>query len=93
MFDTFHCFTFILLFKIKIINQHAHQNYTIYHCNRLAPAKEGKKAEINECIDLGDSQLAMEFLFVNYGCAILYISKIYDVSMYVGMQMFSTAGY
>lgn len=31
----------------------------------------------------------MEFLFVNYVLYILYISKIYDKLMYVGMQTFS----
>ena len=31
----------------------------------------------------------MEFLFVNYVLYLLYISKIYDKLMYVGMQTFS----
>ena len=37
----------------------------------------------------GQSTGYMEFLFVNYVLYLLYISKIYDKLMYVGMQMFS----
>ena len=69
-------------FLNKIINQHAHQNYTIYHCShRLAPAKEESRNQWMHWFG-GQSTGYMEFLFVNYVLYLLYISKIYNKLMY-----------